>query len=315
MRAVRCGPKGPEVVEVPAPRGDGVRVRVGSAGICGSDLHMIDAGVATAHPLGHEIAGWTDDETPVAIEPIASCGRCDECRRGDYNLCRLGVDIVIGVARDGGMADEIRVPQCCLVPLPPGVRVEDACLVEPLAVATHGMRRGGIAPAVRVAVVGGGAIGLCAVAAARDIGATVSLRARHEAQREAGARLGARDLAADAGDEFDVVIDCAGTRASLEESVGICRPAGTLLLLASYWGGLEAPGFALCMKELRVVPAHMYGRCGARRDIDDAALLLSANPELADVLITHRLALDAAPEAFALARKRASGAIKVVLEP
>ena len=69
------------------------------------------------------------------------------------------------------------------------------------------------------------------------------------------------------------------------------------------------------MKELTVVPASMYGRHGGGRDIDAAAALLAARPEIADAIITHRLPLEAAVDAFALARDRAGGAIKVVLEP
>ena len=141
MRAVRCQQGSVEVAEVPAPVGDGVRVRIRSAGICGSDLHMIAGGFPVAHTLGHEMSGELDDGTAVAIEPLAPCGDCEFCASGDYNLCRSGPDIVMGVGRDGGMADEIRVPERCLVRLPGGVDVRDACLVEPLAVAVCGLAR------------------------------------------------------------------------------------------------------------------------------------------------------------------------------
>jgi threonine dehydrogenase-like Zn-dependent dehydrogenase len=71
----------------------------------------------------------------------------------------------------------------------------------------------------------------------------------------------------------------------------------------------------LCMKEVTLVPASMYGRVGPSRDVDVAATLLAARPEIADAMITHRFPLDAAAEAFAVARDRSAGAIKVVLEP
>ena len=71
----------------------------------------------------------------------------------------------------------------------------------------------------------------------------------------------------------------------------------------------------MAFKELVFVPAQMYGRSGPSRDVDVAATLLALRPEIADVLITHRFPLDAAAEAFAVARDRAAGAIKVVLEP
>ena len=80
----------------------------------------------------------------------------------------------------GGMSECIVVPERCLVPLAPGVSARDACLVEPLAVAIHGLRLAGVRGDHRVAVVGGGTIGLCAVAAVTGLGAPVALVARHD---------------------------------------------------------------------------------------------------------------------------------------
>jgi L-iditol 2-dehydrogenase len=312
MRAVRCQGGSVEVAEVPRPSGAGVRVRIRSAGICGSDLHLVAGGFPLARTLGHELAGLTPDDTPVAIEPLLPCQSCECCRRGEYNLCVRGPAIVIGAGHDGGMADELLVPERCLVPLPAGATPEDACLVEPLAVAIHGLRRAKLRGDQRVAVIGGGSIGLCAVAAVTSAGAAVGLAARHDAQIEAGARLGAHT--APEG-EHDLVIDAAGTDSALEQAVALCRPGGTLLLLATYWSGLSLPGFALCMKEVTVIPASMYGRHGVARDVDVAAGVLATRPEIAQALITHRFPLDAAPEAFRTAADRSAGAIKVVLEP
>jgi threonine dehydrogenase-like Zn-dependent dehydrogenase len=311
MRAVRARDRVIEVVDVPRPAGDGVRVRVRSAGICGSDLHIVASPFNSGKTLGHEIAGVAPDGTAVAIEPLLACGACARCVEGDYNCCERGPGTLIGVGHDGGMAEEIVVPERCLVSLPAGIRVEDACLVEPLAVVVHGLRRAQLRGGERVAVIGGGTIGLCAVAAARDAGARVDLAARHDAQREAGARLGAGEPSG----TYDLVIDAAGTRSALEQALALCRARARLLLVASYWGGLELPGFALCLKEVDVFPASMYGRSGASRDIDAAAALLARQSGLASLLITHRFPLDAAGEAFATAADRAAGAIKVVLEP
>ena len=86
MRAVRCEEGRISLVEVPLAEGEGVRVRVRSAGICGSDLHMLDAGFPLSHTLGHEIAGVLRDGRAVAVEPIRGCATCDFCRAGAYNL-------------------------------------------------------------------------------------------------------------------------------------------------------------------------------------------------------------------------------------
>jgi threonine dehydrogenase-like Zn-dependent dehydrogenase len=315
MRAVRVVEGGVRVLDVPRPREGGVRVRVRAAGICGSDLHMLAAGVPAAGTLGHELAGVLDDGSPVAIEPLAPCGGCDLCEEGEYHLCRDGSGTILGIGRDGGMADELCVPERCLVPLPAGLAVRDACLVEPLAVAVHGLRLAGLGPGERVAVVGGGSIGLLAVAAARAQGAEVALAARHDAQRAAGEQLGARPLGQPGREEFALVVDAAGTPASLEQGVLVCRPGGRLLLLATYWEGLTLPGFDLCRKQVRVVPSMLYGRAGAARDVETAAALLAARPRIARAVISHRLPLEAAPEAFRIAADRKAGALKVVLEP
>lgn len=312
MRAVRCQGHEVSVVDVPAPEGEGVRVRVASAGICGSDLHLLAGPFPVTATLGHEVAGWLPDGRPVAIEPLAPCGHCPACTTGDYNLCVRGPAIVMGTSLDGGMADEMLVPARSIVPLPAGVAAADACLVEPLAVAVHGLRIAGVRGGERVAIVGAGAIGLCAAAAAHASGAATAVVARHDAQREAARRIGVRDPD---GGSYDCVIDAAGTASSLEKCVELCRPGGRLLLLATYWEGLTLPGFALCLKEVRVLPASMYSKAGAVRDVEAAAAVLGRRPELAGILITHRFPLDAAPETFAAAGDRASGAIKVVLEP
>jgi threonine dehydrogenase-like Zn-dependent dehydrogenase len=209
------------------------------------------------------------------------------------------------------MAEELRVPERCLVRLPAGLAASDACLVEPLAVAVHGLRRAALRAGERVAVIGGGAIGLLAVAAARASGAEVGLEARHDAQGAAGAQLGAGPARGGA----TLVIEAAGTKDALARAVELCRPGGRLLLLATYWAGLELPGFALCLKEVSVIPASMYGCAAGARDVDAAAALLAAQPGITRALITHRFPLDAAAEAFRTAADRRAGAIKVVLEP
>jgi L-iditol 2-dehydrogenase len=312
MKAVRYENGAVRVVEAPPPSGDGVRVRVSACGICGSDLAMLDGGFPIEGIPGHEIAGTLADGTPVAIEPVDPCGVCELCREGNHQVCRRIPDVIYGVGRNGGMAEELIVPARCLVALPRGLDPRHAALVEPLAVAVHGMRRARLRGGERVAIVGGGAIGLCATAAAVAAGCRVSLAARHDRQREVGARLGALALAPG---EVDVAIDCAGTTESLAQCADALRPNGTLLLLAAAWGPMQLPGFTFVAKELALTVASMYGRSAQGRDVDSAAALLAAKPALGELLITHRFPLEAAAEAFRTARDRRAGAIKVVLEP
>jgi len=311
MRAVRCPEGTPTVVDVPEPSGEGVVVSVASAGICGSDLHLMGFGLPAT--FGHEFAGTLADGTPVAVEPIDPCHECDACLNGDTQLCVRGPSMAFGVGRDGGMAEKVLAPASSIARLPVGVDPRNGCLVEPLAVAVHGMRRGEVRGTDRVAVIGGGTIGQMALVVAKETGASVDLSARHERQIEAARRLGAGSVE---GHGYDVVIEAAGTASALAEAAERCRPGGTIVLLGSYWdGSVEMPGMAIGMKELTLVPAVMYGRRGPSRDVDVAATILARHPELPDIVVTHRFPLDAAADAFSVASDRSAGAIKVVLEP
>jgi threonine dehydrogenase-like Zn-dependent dehydrogenase len=228
---------------------------------------MLDKRFPISVVPGHEFAGELEDGTPVGVEPLAPCGECKQCATGDYNMCTLGPGIVLGVGRDGGMADEVIVPERSLVHLPANVDVKDACLIEPIAVAVHGLRKAGLSGGMRVAVVGGGAVGLCVVASAASSCAEVGLVARYPHQVEAGERLGAKDVAG----TYDLVVECAGSESAVNESVQLCRPNGRLLLLGTYWDGLNFPHFAVAQKDLTLFATTMYARSGVGRDCDLAA--------------------------------------------
>jgi threonine dehydrogenase-like Zn-dependent dehydrogenase len=311
LKAVRFVGGEVEVHDLPTPIGEGFRVRISSAGICGSDLAILRSGFEIAGVPGHEMAGVLADGTPVAIEPVAPCGHCEFCLSGEYQVCRLGVERIYGVGRDGGMAEEIIVPARCLVRLPARLDASTASLIEPLAVAVHGMRRAGGKPGDRVVVIGGGTIGLCAVAAAIAIGCDVSLAARHDHQKAAGQRLGAEEPRG----EYDIAVDSAGSASGAADACGWLRPNGKLLLLSASWDEIRLPGLEVASKEPVIIGSTMYSRDGVVRDIDNAASLLGNNPVIGDVIITHRFPLEAAAEAFAVAADRKAGAIKVLLEP
>lgn len=312
VRAVRNTENGIEIVELPAaePTNEQVRVRVRAAGICGSDLHLLEWG-PMAVTLGHEFAGLLDDDTPVAVAPQTACLECDRCQAGDQHLCRTLLDRTHGVSIDGGLADEVLVDARAVVVLPTGIRLGDAGLVEPLAVAVHGVNVAGLVAGQRVLVVGGGSIGLCAVAAARHLGATADLIARHPRQIAAGDQLGAgHDLV----DEYDVVFDAAGSQGALDEAFARVRPGGTVVALATYWSNVKV-GLAFTTKEVRFLTSSGYGVHAGEREFAAAATVLAATPDLADALITHRFELADAAKAFRVAADRASGSIKVQLSP
>jgi threonine dehydrogenase-like Zn-dependent dehydrogenase len=301
------------VVEVEPPDpADGVTVRVGSSGICGSDLSMIDLGWAPAVTMGHEIAGWTEDGTAVAIEPTVPCGTCRDCLDGRYNLCSMAAFTAVGVGRDGGWAEQLVVPERCLVPLPAGVQVADACLIEPLAVALHGLGLVDHRAADRTAIVGAGTIGLATLASVTSRGGMAAVVARHDHQAVAVEQLGGSNVVE--GD-YDLVVETAGTGDALAHAVRLAKPGGTVLLLSMHWSPTPTPGVGMWMKEVRLVPSMMYCSGPAGREIDQAAAALAGDARIGPAIITHRFPLSAAADAFAAARDRAAGSIKVVLEP
>ncbi len=272
---------------------------------------MIRTGLA-ARTLGHEIAGVLDDDTEVAVHPFVPCGECEQCTGGRFQLCRDATATMLGVFTDGGMADEVVVPESCLVRLPTGIAATDASIVEPLAVALHACNRVGIEPGARVGVVGAGTIGLLTGAVARHLGADVSIVARHDAQRRAAEALG---LALDPPRDCDVVFEAAGTTSGFDAAVRACRRSGTIGLVSTTWEPIPISFLNAQMREVTIVPAFVYGETHGRREFDAATTIVAAHPEIVPAVVTHRFGLDEAPRAFSVAGDRAQGSVKVVLHP
>jgi 2-desacetyl-2-hydroxyethyl bacteriochlorophyllide A dehydrogenase len=284
-------------------------VRVFSVGICGSDLWLLDQG-PSPYVLGHEVAGQAADGTLFAVYPFRDCGECDQCRGKNLHRCRRLFETGFGLGgSDGGMRDELCVPPDMRIALPPRVRPADGCLVEPLAVAVHALRRSGCASGQTVAVVGGGSLGLLIAAVAVRSSCEVTVVARHGHQLAAAEKLGANTAVRA---EHDHVIDAAGSPSSVTDCEALCRPGGTITLVGIHDPvGVTAPALQLVLKEITVATAVGY----TRGDFVAAADILAASPEIAAAVVTHRLPLSEAAEAFDIARSRAAGAIKIVIEP
>ena len=310
MKAVQVIDGSISVNNVSEPRGEGVTVDVKSVGICGSDLHMIDFGMMSVIP-GHEIAGVTRDGTEVAIEPMLSCGNCKYCLDGEEPYCSDSLPRTFGIGIDGGMAERIIVPERFLIPLDSRVSIRNAFLAEPLAVAVRSLGRVGVTKGDRVCVIGAGTIGLCCVAVAIYMGATVELESRHSHQLEAGIRLGALEPS---DQPAQIVIEAAGTSSALARAVEKCQKGGVVGIPSTYWNPVEIPALTMGMKEVSLIPSITYGHTTGPRDFDLAMSVLANSSELGESLVTHRYPLDGAPEAFDRARDRHNGVIKVAID-
>ena len=142
-------------------------------------------------------------------------------------------------------------------------------------------------------------------------GAEVALDPDCEQGREAAERLG---IATRPSGEYDLVIEADGSEASIAKAADWCRPAGTVLLVAGYYADKTLSVLPFVVKELTMIWGTWYGHHAAGRAVDSAAALLARRPEIARALVSHRLPLDAAPEAFALIESD-TPTLKVVLEP
>jgi threonine dehydrogenase-like Zn-dependent dehydrogenase len=256
-----------ELLDVPEPDPGpaDILVQVRVAGICGSELHGALRPGFRKPPLimGHEFAGVSAGGEAVVVNPILSCGRCEECGRGLRHVCKRRE--IIGVHRPGGFAERVAVPASALHPVPPGLGWEAAALVEPAANAVHAWNKadGALgadgAKGARVAVIGCGAIGLMCSATALSGGADrVDVSDLSPARLAAARRLGAATAGPGLSGEYDVVIDAVGSAVTRAASVAHQRPGG-----AAVWLGLaeEDAGFdanALVRSEKRVLGSFAY---------------------------------------------------------
>jgi 2-desacetyl-2-hydroxyethyl bacteriochlorophyllide A dehydrogenase len=310
MHAVMNTDDGIRVVDADEPSGAGVRLSVASAGICGTDVGFVAAGI-TGFIYGHEFAGVDDSGTGYFVEPIVYGGKCEECRSGHTQRCAEPGSTTLGIFSNGGMAETVVVPEDSLLALPAQLDVKDACLIEPGAIAWHGVRRAQVQPGERFLVVGGGSIGLLAAAAAQHQGLDVDVDTRHDHQLAAAERLGfGRPNGA-----YDVVLDAAGSESSMARSAEAARPGGRIVSLGVYMTTMPIPGLLSLNKELTYINSIAYGRHDGVREVEEVASILAAKPEVAQTIITHRYPIDDAREAFRVAAERNAGAIKVVIEP
>jgi L-iditol 2-dehydrogenase len=245
------------VAEEPVPRpgpGDAL-IRVTAVGLCGSDRHwFVDGGIGDAvltKPLvlGHEFAGIVETGAlrgrRVAVDPAVSCGTCEPCQGGADNLC-LRVRFAGHGTTDGALREYIAWPERCIQPVADTVDDAEAAMVEPLAVAIHGMDLAALAPGGTVAVVGCGPIGLLTVALARLAGAATivasdplhhrldaagAMGASHRTQVTGGPGDGRALLDATGGRGVDVVFEVSGEVAAVESAIAVARPGGRVVLL------------------------------------------------------------------------------------
>lgn len=323
--------------EVPSPEpGPGeVLLRVRAAGVCGSDVHGFTGSTGRRRPgvvMGHEFVGTVEalgegvrerrEGERVVVQPIISCGVCPACREGRPNLCaqRKG----IGWSVNGGYAEFVSVPERNTLVLPEGVSWHAGALIEPLAVALHGVNVTPLNLGDTAVVLGAGPIGLLCVLALKLRGAGRVLVSDLSARRLALARqLGADDTlhaeredlleavrARTNGRGADAVLEAVGLSATAAHSVRLAKSGGAVT-----WIGNSAPEVALPMQEVVTRELTVRGAYAFTQEFARALDLLASGRLNVAPLIERVAPLEEGPQ---LVHDLACGdldAVKVVLEP
>ncbi len=330
-----------EEVDVPAIGAGEVLVRVRVAGICGTDVRIMNGGKKVAAPIiiGHELAGdvaavgagvegiAVGDR--VTVEPVIPCGRCPLCLKGRRNICLTRP--TIGYEYDGAFATHVRVPAAAVaagnvIKLPPTLSYEEAAIAEPLAACVNGIDRCHIQLGDTVLILGAGPIGLVHLQLSRAAGATrVYVSEPNDERRQTALAFGAdgvaNPLAEDvvakakewtAGLGVDVVIVASGVPAAMEAGLRALRKGGVFNIFA---GSPPDSRFAcdpnlVHYGELTVTGSSGHTADHMRRAVD----LISRGVIDAKRLITHRFPLAAIGEALG-ARQALAGLKHVVVMP
>jgi L-iditol 2-dehydrogenase len=316
---------------VPQPGPDEVLVRVGSVGVCGSDVHYYEHGrigpyvVERPLVLGHEAGGDVVSVGPevtsltpgqrVSVEPGVPCRSCTQCLAGRYNLCPY-VKFFATPPYDGAFGEYVVMPAAFVHAVPDNVSDDAAGLIEPLSVGVWACRRGEVAPGARVLVTGAGPIGLVCVQAAFAYGATEVVVSdvnphRLEVARALGAvgvDVSEQPLAA-AGFEPDVLLECSGNARATMEAINTVARAGRVVLIGMGGDELSIPLPYVQDHELVLTGAFRYANTWPTA----IALVASGRVDL-DRLVTGHYGLDDVEKALTAARNEPA-TVKAVVRP
>jgi len=316
LKAIVFRDRRPAVVDRPAPTpGPGeALVRVGLAGICGTDLEIGRGYLEFDGVPGHEFVGVVESAPDtrwlgrrVVGEINVPCGRCPTCRDLTGRHCPSRE--VLGIQRrDGAFAERLVLPVANLHEVPAGVPDEAAVFAEPLAAAYEILEQVPVGAGDDIVVLGDGRLGQLCARVLRRAGAAPLVVGRHPGKLAHLARV---DIATAREGEriaqgFDLAVEATGSPEGLRRALELVRPRGTIVLKSTYHGEAPIALASAVIDEVTIVGS----RCGPFRP---ALEHLAEAWEEITPLVTARFALDDAPAAIERAGDR--DAIKVLLAP
>jgi (R,R)-butanediol dehydrogenase/meso-butanediol dehydrogenase/diacetyl reductase len=309
-----------EEIRRPELKRDGdVKVQVGAAGICGSDLHVYKTGAyVTQLPvvMGHEFSGIVLETGPgvthlkpgdhVVGDSRVPCGQCEFCMKGRPNLCNtLGF---LGEVCDGAFAEETVVDQGLLVGIDPSVPFRLAALAEPLAVALHAVSRVELSRFSRALVIGAGPIGaLIHCLLKRNGMESAFIYDRSDYRRRTVAGRFPESVGEPEG-VYDLVFETTGSTQVPKKIIpDILAKKGTLVMVGLYGAPLEFEFTQLVEHEWTLT-----GCAAFSTELSEAADLLAAHGSDFEYIVSHQLPLKEGQTAFDLLLDGAKRAMKVV---
>jgi L-iditol 2-dehydrogenase len=326
-------------IAVPVPKEKEVLVKLEYVGICGSDVHYLEHGkiggfvVNGDFILGHECAGTiaavgSDVKDlkvgdRVALEPGITCGQCEFCKTGKYNLCP-DVEFLATPPYHGSLMNYIAFPENMCFKLPDNVTTKEGALVEPLAVGMHAAAQGGVRLGDKVVVLGAGCIGLVTLLACKAYGATeVIVVDVIEKRLEYAKKLGATHVInaknvntiekikeLTGGKGADKVIETAGSEITIKQTPYAVKRGGTIVLVGLAPKDIIEFDFMQVMtKEIEIKSVFRY------RNIYPAAIQAIADGKI-DVkgIVTHEFDFENSKKAFDFVIENKTDVVKAVIK-
>ncbi len=330
-----------EIREIPDPAltsPTDVLLRIDTVGVCGSDMHYYRTGrigqqiVKFPWIVGHECAGTvtqTGAEVEnvkvgdrVAIDPLVPCGKCDQCRIGRAHTCRNEVFLGVPDQLPGSLVEYLVVPGECCFPIPDSMTMDQGVLIEPFAIGYYAGRRPGSPDGKDIAILGSGPIGLCVLSALKasasctiyatdllDNRLSLASQLRADWTGNADTQDVVTLITEGCPNGVDWVFECAGKQETLDQSLHLLRPGGTLIIV----GILETDRVSFDMnyfrrKEITVLNIRRQNEC-----VRDAIELVATGKVNLDPLVTHHFPLSETQKAFDLVADYKDNAVKVMI--
>lgn len=326
-------------IEVPVPKEKQVLIKLEYVGICGSDVHYLEYGkigdfiVNGDFILGHECSGTVAAVGPgveslkvgdkVSLEPGCTCGQCEFCKTGRYNLCP-DVEFLATPPYNGCLMNYIAFPENMAFKLPDNISTKEGALIEPLSVGMHAAKQGNVKLGDSVVILGSGCIGLVTLLACKAFGATdVTVVDVIPKRLEYAKKLGATTVINAAETDVlaeidkltnnkgvDIVIETAGSAKTISQTPYLVKRGGRIVLVGMAPQDIIEYNFAKIMaKEAEIKSVFRY-----RNIYPQAIKAISKGISDVSGIVTHEFTFDDVAKAFDFVINNKQDVVKAVIK-